>query len=293
MTDTLERFLFENRQIRGEIVTLESSFNSIIKNKDYPEIVQKLLGELVAAASLLTATLKFKGEISLQIQSEGFVRYAVVNGTHELDVKGVAKWDETLDSPPSNFKHCFKKGILAITLTPENGTRYQGMVSLDQDSLADCLENYFLQSEQLLTTVVLATDLSNTPKAGGFLVQVIPTSSEATNVANTPDYEHVSYLTRTITSDELFAISHKEMIHRLFHEDDIRIFEPQMVNFKCDCSRERCAGALRNVNKSELLSMVAEEGSIKMDCQFCHSVYDFDAIDIENIHAQNLDSGSA
>lgn len=293
MTDILDRFLFENRSIRGEIVSLEETFQTILDSAEYPEPVQLLLGELMVVTSLLTATLKFEGEIALQIQSEGPIKYMIVNGTHEQKMRGVARWDETQDNFPSDFNECFIKGILAITLTPKKGQRYQGMVALDKSSLAECVEEYFLQSEQLLTKVMLSSKVGEQAKAAGLLIQIVPTSSESSNVESNPDFEHIALIANTVTSNEILSLPHNEMIHRLYHEDVIRIFEPQTVQFSCDCSRERSSGALRSVNKEELLEIVAEDGHIKMDCQFCHEVYLFDEIDIANIHAQNMDTGIA
>lgn len=293
MTDVLDRFLFENRSIRGEIVSLEKSFQTILDSANYPEPVQLLLGELMVVTSLLTATLKFEGEIALQIQSEGPIKYMIVNSTHEQKMRGVARWDETQANFPSDFNECFIKGILAITLTPKKGQRYQGMVALDKSSLAECVEEYFLQSEQLLTKVMLSSRVGEQAKASGLLIQIVPTSSESSNVENNPDFEHVALIANTVTNNEILSLPHNEMIHRLYHEDVIRIFEPQTVQFSCDCSRERSSGALKSVNKEELLEIVAEDGHIKMDCQFCHEVYLFDEIDIANIHAQNLDTGLA
>lgn len=293
MTDVLDRFLFENRSIRGEIVSLEKSFQSILSSAEYPEPVQLLLGELMVVASLLTATLKFDGEIALQIQSEGAIRYMIVNGTHDQKLRGVARWDETMVDFPSDFDKCFTKGLLAITLTPKDGQRYQGMVALDKNSLAECIEDYFLQSEQLLTKVVLASKIDEQPKAAGLLVQIVPTTSESSNVKMNPDFEHVVHIANTVSSEEILSLPHKEMIHRLYHDEVIRIFEPQAVEFSCDCSRERSAGALKSVAQEELLEIISEDGHIKMDCQFCHEVYLFDEIDVKNIHAQNRDSGIA
>lgn len=293
MADILDRFLFEERAIRGEIVSLEESFQKILASADYPEFVQSLIGELMVTASLLTATLKFEGEIALQIQSEGAIRYIIINGTHDQKLRGVAKWDETLTEHPQAFTDCFKKGVLAITLTPKDGQRYQGVVALDKPSLAACIEAYFLQSEQLLTKVILASQVGKNQKAAGLLVQIVPTTSESSNVQENPDFEHVSLIAETVTSSELLALSHKEMINRLYHDEVIRIYEPQAVEFSCDCSKQRCATALRSVSKAELLDIIAQDGKIDMDCQFCHQVYSFDNIDIENIHEQNLDSGSA
>lgn len=293
MTDILDRFLFEDRPLRGEIVSLEKSFQEILASSTYPLSVQQLLGELMVAASLLTATLKFEGEIALQIQSEGPVRYAIINGTHDQKLRGVARWNEELEDFPTSFAGLFEKGVLAITLTPKNGQRYQGMVALDKPNLAACVEDYFLQSEQLLTKVFLTTAMTSEPKAAGMLIQIVPTTSETSNVESNPDFEHAAHLASTISTKEIMEISHKEMIHRLYHEDDIRIFEPQTVQFECDCSKNRSAQALKNIAKDELLQIIKEDGAIKMDCQFCHAIYTFDNIDVENIHAQNLSSGSA
>jgi molecular chaperone Hsp33 len=293
MTDVLDRFLFENRSIRGEIVSLEKSYQSILQSAEYPEPVQILLGELMAVTSLLTATLKFDGEVALQIQSEGPIRYMVVNGTHDQKLRGVARWDETKVDFPKDFSKCFTKGLLAITITPKDGKRYQGMVALDQPCLAECVEQYFLQSEQLLTKVVLASRVDQQSKAAGLLIQIVPTTSESSNNDLNPDFEHVAHIASTVTSEEILSLPHADMIHRLYHDDVLRIFDPQTVQFSCDCSRERSASALKSVARSELLEIIAEDGHIKMDCQFCHEVYLFDEIDVKNIHAQNIDAGLA
>ncbi len=293
MADILDRFLFENRSIRGEIATVEASYNKILQSANYPRMVQEIIGELMVAASLLTATLKFEGEIGLQIQSEGPIRYIVINGSHDQKLRGVARWDDTISDFPKVFSECFINGVLAITLTPKEGKRYQGMVAIDKQNLAACIEDYFLQSEQLLTKVFLTSDVSKSPKAAGLLLQIVPTSSETSNISLNPDFEHVAQLASTISTEEMLTLSHNEMIHRLYHDETIRIFEPQSIEFYCDCSKARSAVALRSVSKHELLAIIAEDGDIKMDCQFCHAQYVFDKIDVENIHGQNFDPGIA
>nr|WP_136250873.1 Hsp33 family molecular chaperone HslO [Ningiella ruwaisensis] len=311
MTDSLSRFLFEKRAVRGEIVQLEKSYQQILASYQYPAPIARLLGELMAAASLLTATLKFKGEIALQIQSEGLVKYAVINGTHEQKLRGVARWDESVSDLPNDFQSLFKKGVLAITLAPFDGERYQGVVALDQESLAACLENYFLQSEQLLTKVYLSTRINSQTSetnalgtdnsrasgnasgtdnnlASGMLLQIVPQTSETYQASENKDFEDLSVLANTITDEELLGLPAQEIIRRLFHEEDVRLYQPQEVVFECDCSKARSAQALRNVPKSELLQIVQEDGEIKMNCQFCHTEYRFDAVDVENIHADNF-----
>jgi len=150
-----------------------------------------------------------------------------------------------------------------------------------------------LQSEQLLTKIILATKFTERKHAGGLLLQIVPTSSETSNVSSNSDFEHASYLLDTVKYNEFFSCSHHQMITRLFHEEDIIIYVPLVVSFCCDCSLVRSASELKSIDLNELLKMIKEDGYIKMDCQFCHEKYVFDAIDIENLHTQNLASGNA
>lgn len=291
--DQLHRYLFNQGNVRGELVRLNKSYQSILDSYHYPPVIQHLLGELMAAASLLTATLKFEGDIAIQIQSEGVLSYAVINGTHNQQLRGVARWNEELDVLPNTFEQLIEKGVLIITITPTNGERYQGMVALDQPTLAACIEGYFEQSEQLATKVILRTQIAdNSSKACGMFLQVLPTSSEITQKIET-DFEHLSQLTDTIKDNELFELPVQDILHRLYHQEDIEIYPATDVVFKCNCSRERSAIALTNVAKKELLDIVSEEGNIKMNCQYCHTEYSFDAIDVESIHAGtfNLPTG--
>ena len=289
--DKLHRFIFTQANVRGELVRLDESLNNIIHSYEYPVQIQSLLSEMAAATSLLTATLKFEGEISLQIQSKGPVSYAVLNATHEQTLRGVARWDESLDSLPESFAELVKQAVLVITITPDEGERYQGVVSLDKPSLAACIEGYFSQSEQLATSVHLMTDLSDAKnaKAAGILLQVLPTDASATDVSQATEFEHISALTDTLTSNEVFSLSVEDILYRLYHQEDIELYSPQAVSFACTCSKERSAEALRHVEKAELLAIAEEEGAVKMNCQYCHTEYRFDSIDIEAIHSGNVD----
>jgi len=283
--DQLHRYLFNQGNVRGEMVRLEKSFQAILDSYPYPPVIQQLLGELMAATSLLTATLKFKGDIAIQIQGEGPLSYAVINGTHHQQLRGVARWDEGLQVLPAEFSQLVKKGVLVITITPEQGERYQGMVALDRPTLAECIEGYFEQSEQLATKVILRTQINgDAAKACGMFLQVLPTSSQTTNTGDT-DFEHLSTLTETIKNDELFELPAEDILHRLYHLEDIELYPATKVVFKCSCSKERSAVALTGVSKEELLDIVAKDGDIKMNCQYCHTEYSFDAIDVESIHA--------
>jgi len=285
--DQLHRFIFQQSSVRGELVRLDDSLNHIVHSYEYPVQVQRLLSEMAAATCLLTAILKFEGEIGLQIQSKGPVKYAVVNATHEQTLRGVARWDETLTSLPESFGELLSNGVLVITITPTEGERYQGVVALDKPTLAECLEAYFEQSEQLATQVSLMTDLSqpDNAKAAGLLLQVLPKSAEATQRQDAGDFEHLCTLSKTLTEEEMFRLPVDDILYRLFHQEEVEMFPPQPVSFACTCSRARSAQAIRNVDKGELLQIVEEEGAIKMNCQYCHTEYRFDALDVETIHA--------
>ncbi|GEA09353.1 33 kDa chaperonin [Alteromonas sp. KUL42] len=293
--DKLHRFMFNQANVRGELVRLDESLNQIVHSYEYPVQIQTLLGEMAAATSLLTATLKFKGEISLQIQSKGPVSYAVLNATHEQTLRGVARWDETLSELPESFSDLLSQAVLVITITPDEGERYQGVVALDKPSLAQCIEEYFGQSEQLATRVHLMTDLDDpkNAKASGILLQVLPTDSSATDVSQANEFAHISTLTETLTKEEMFTLSVEEILHRLYHQEEVELFPAKAVSFACTCSKERSAEALRHVDKSELLAIIEEEGAIKMNCQYCHTEYRFDSIDVEAIHNGNVSAPSS
>ncbi len=293
--DKLHRFIFTKANVRGELVRLDESLKQIVHSYEYPVQIQALLGEMAAATSLLTATLKFSGEISLQIQSKGPVSYAVLNATHEQTLRGVARWDESLTSLPDTFSELLAQGVLVITITPDEGERYQGVVALDKPTLAECIEGYFSQSEQLATRVQLMTDVSDTnnAKASGILLQVLPTDASATDVSQASEFEHISKITETLSKDEVFSLPVEDILYRLYHQEEVELFPAKDVSFACTCSKSRSAEALRHVEKSELHAIIEEEGAVVMNCQYCHAEYRFDSIDVEAIHSGNVGAPSS
>ena len=292
--DQLHRYLFEKASVRGELVRLQDALKPIVHSTDYPQPIQQLLAEMAAATSLLTATLKFEGEVGLQIQSQGKVRYAVINATHEQQLRGVARWDEDADLSQATFSELVENAVLVITITPDEGERYQGVVALDKGSLAGCLEDYFERSEQLATRVFIHTDFSDNtlPKASGMFLQVVPQSAESTKVTSDSEFEHLCALTETMTAEEVFSLPAEDVLYRLYHEQEVQLYTPKPVSFACTCSRQRSAEALRNLDKQELLDIIREEGAIAMNCQYCHTEYRFDEIDIEALQTGYNDGSS-
>jgi molecular chaperone Hsp33 len=284
--DQLHRYIFDKANVRGELVQLQKSYQSILAVQDYPPVIQRLLGELMAATSLLTATLKFEGDIAVQLQSDGVLTYAVINATHDQKLRGVARWDQAVTTLPETLQELAPQGLLVITITPEEGERYQGMVALDKPTLAECLEAYFMQSEQLATKIILKSQGENEQAmAGGLFLQVLPTSSESSNFQERPEFIHLSTLTQTITADELLSLSAEDVLHRLYHQEELKQYQPQNIIFKCTCSKERSAAAIAKVDKQELLNIVAEDGAVRLNCQYCRTEYSFDAIDVQSIHS--------
>ncbi|WP_064601568.1 Hsp33 family molecular chaperone HslO [Photobacterium sp. J15] len=286
--DSLYRYLFDGVSVRGELVQLNETYQQIISSKEYPAPVQHLLGELLVATSLLTATLKFEGSITVQLQGDGPVKLAVINGDHDQKMRGVARWEG--DVPADGSIHdLIGKGHMVITITPNQGERYQGVVGLEGDSLASCLEGYFENSEQLKTRIWLRTgEIEGQPKAAGMLLQILPDEQ-----GSAEDFEHLEKLTETVKNEELFSLEAQEVLYRLYHQETVQLFEPQEVTFHCGCSRERSASAIASIDRSEIERIVAEEGKVSLHCDYCGTSYDFDSIDVaalfENAAASSSD----
>ncbi len=276
--DQLHRYLFENYAVRGELVTVSNTWKQILENHNYPLPVKNVLGELLVATSLLTATLKFAGDITVQLQGDGPMSLAVINGNNRQQMRGVARVQGDVPDD-ADLKTLVGNGYLVITITPEEGERYQGVVGLEGDTLAACLEDYFLRSEQLPTRLFIRTgDVDGQPAAGGMLPQVLP--AQETQAEN---FEHLAVLTETIKAEELLTLAAEDVLWRLYHEEEVTLYDPQDVEFKCTCSRERCAGALKTLPDEEVDSILAEEGEIDMHCDYCGSHYLFNAMDIAEI----------
>ncbi len=278
--DLLHRFVFDNYEIRGELVQLSNSSREMLSGHHYPKPVQRLLSELMVATSLLTATLKFQGSITVQVQGDGPVRFAVINGDHDQQLRGVARYDDVI---PENagLHELIGKGHMMITIIPFEGERYQGIVELDGEDLAGCLESYFKRSEQLATRIWIKTDLTDdAQKASGMLIQELPSHDKEQHAE---DFEHIVTLTDTIKAEELLDLPAEEVLYRLYHQEEVRLFEPQPVAFSCNCSRDRCMAALLQVGKAEADSLIEERGEIKMECDYCGTEYHFSAEEITQL----------
>ncbi len=280
MSDSLQRFLLERTPVRGEIAHLDATWRAVLERRSYPAPLERLLGEMMAAAALLSATLKFEGSLIMQIQGSGPVQLLVVEATSDHTLRATAKWEGELAE--GNVGALLGEGRFVISIVPSSGTQtYQGIVSLEGNSIAEVLEHYMAKSEQLETRLWLASD---SHQAAGMLLQKLP----ATPTEDVDAWNRATRLGETIKRDELLGLPAPEIIRRLYHQEDVRVFEPRPVAFRCSCSQDRVTSMLRMLGHDEVRSIVAERGNVEVDCEFCGRHYAFDSVDAEQVFAADL-----
>ncbi len=269
--DSSIKFLFRDTDVRGELAYLDDSLLELIAIHQYPPTVTDLLGQFLSAAVLLSTTIKFEGRLVLQAQSEGQIPLLMAECSSELVVRGIARGAEQTTS--TRFEQLFHKGQLAITIEPRQGQRYQGIVPLSGDNLATSIEHYFANSEQLPTRLWLA---GGQQRCAGLLLQQLPAQLISDHDQRQQQWEHLCTLADTLQPEELSGLAPEALLHRLYHQESIQLFEPQRIQFACSCSRQRCLDALQSMGPATLEELLEEEDSITMDCEFCNQQYRFE-----------------
>jgi molecular chaperone Hsp33 len=308
--DRLHRFMFEQYPIRGHLVHLDAAWRALIEHREYPAPIRDTLGEAVAASLLLAATIKFEGVLSLQLQGDGLVHLMLAQCTSGLGVRGLARYREVAgaanlaDESATNAARTGRivdligAGNLTVTLETDDGSqRYQGIVPIAGARLAESLQVYFENSEQLPTRLWLFADAHG---ASGMLLQRLPLAESSgagiVDAAALDDaWRRVQLIGETLTPEELRTLADAEILHRLFNEDDVRLYEPAPVYFRCRCSRERVGGMLQSLGEAETRAVLAERGEVEVRCDFCNRAYLFDAVDVAQLFNAGVasDSGSS
>jgi molecular chaperone Hsp33 len=294
-TDRLRRFLFEDAPLRGQWVRLAKSWHEAREHQHLPAPALALLGESLAAAALVSASLKFQGTLTLQLAgSSGAVTMLVAQATDQRTLRGVAHVADDAAARGDQFHDQIDGGRLVISVEQGQGVApWQGIVPLEGDSLAACLAHYFEVSEQLPTALVLA---ANSQAAAGLLLQKLPApggQGEAAGAGTQDLWEEATALLATLGADELLTVEPELLLRRLFGAHDVRLFGPEAVSFACRCDRERVQALLRGLGREEIDSILAEQGAVTVTCEFCKKPYRFDAVDAAQVFMPASSAGNA
>lgn len=292
--------MFEQLPIRGHLVHLDAAWQALTLHHDYPAAIRDLLGEAVTAALLLAATIKFEGVLSLQLQGDGPVRLLLAQCTSGLGVRGLARHREELpaggavslaaDIGTLDLSTLLGAGNLTVTLeTDDQAQRYQGIVPLTGKRLADSLQMYFENSEQLSTRLWLHAHAQG---AAGLLLQRLPGEGAHWQDGTEDAWRRVQLLGETLTPVELATLADADILHRLFNEDDVRLYEPSPVYFRCRCSTKRVSGMLQGLGEAETRSVLAERGTVEVRCDFCNRAYVFDSVDVMQVFNPPIADGN-
>jgi molecular chaperone Hsp33 len=302
--DEVRRFIVENRPVRGHWVRLEGAWRELRAHHDYPQPVRELLGQAVAASVLLAATLKFRGQLTLQLQGNGAVSLLVAQCTHDYRLRAVARFDAAAISALSAngaseeagrpaggvFRSLVgSEGRFAVTVeADERNMRYQGIVPLSGDSLAGSLEAYFARSEQLPTRVLLAAD---SERGAGVLVQKLPEEAATDDTQMREIWEEAQRGIERLSAEDLLQCPVEELLGRGFAAQDMRLFRGAPVQFECRCSNGRVTSLLRALGPDEVRDVLREQGSVTVTCEFCHRPYRFDERDVEALFRDGPEPG--
>jgi molecular chaperone Hsp33 len=286
--DLVRRFVLERHPIRGHAMRLSDAWVDLREHQDYPPAVRQLLGEAVGAAVLLAATLKFDGTLTLQLQGKGLVNLLVAQCTHDFRVRGMARHEpiaSTEEDGQVGFRILAGEGQIVVTVeATDRASSYQGVVPITGDSLAESLEAYFLQSEQLPTRVLLSASAG---VVAGMLVQRIPgvggTQAQMDDTALDTAWQKADDAMSSLTGPALLEDDVEQRLVNMFGVDEVRVFSGHEVNFECRCSRERVTNVLRSLGAEEVRSVIAEQGACTVTCEFCRKPYKFDAIDVDQL----------
>lgn len=276
--DSLQRFSFDNTNIRGELAHVNASYREVLKRHQYPTRIATAVGELMAATALLSANLKFTGRLTLQIRLPGNISLLQAETSDKGQLRAIARYEEGTEESELSFDD----GQMIITVEPEVGQRYQGITLIKGGNVAGALEDYFEQSEQLGSRFWLACDGQN---AAGFMLQQMPSEQ-----GDDPDaWDRLSHLASTIKDEELINLNNEVLLHRLYHEEEVRTYPASELSFFCTCSKDRIGNALHQLGKDELMQIIEEQGKISINCDFCKQAYSFDNEQVNELFPeQNL-----
>lgn len=278
--DSLQRFMLDNANIRGDIAHLNTTFTTITEQRPYPPMVKHLLGEALISCLLLAGSVKFEGELSLQFQGDKRLPLLLVQCDNQLRMRAFAKYEPDLDNKA--YADAFLEGQMGLTINQYNQTQaYQSMVPLQSTSMAENLMHYFAQSEQISTRVWLA---ANDDCVAGMLIQLMPGQDTQ---QREQFWEYAVHLGQTISDEELLSLDNQTLLYRLYHETDVRLFDSREALFQCRCSTDKMKQVLTVLGEEDIKQLLNEAGQVDVTCEFCNHHYAFDAIDVAMLFHKN------
>ena len=275
ITDNSFRFLFEDADVRGETVTLQHVLKDLYAAHPYGEGVKRLLGEFAAATVVISNNLKFDGRVVLQGRCDGPVSLVMVECSSEGQVRGLVRGD--LDAPVGPLSSLLPSGVLTLTIEPDVGQRYQGIIAVQRDELCDVLSDYFEQSEQLATKFWLSTEDNS---AAALMLQQLPKQLVPDETVRFDQWQTLCALADTVTKNELIAVGTDQLLYRLFNEWTVKRFEPKGIRFECNCSSERSLNAIRLLPEHEITELFEEQTTVTMNCEMCSKSYSYLLTDV-------------
>lgn len=275
--DLVYRFMFEEEAIRGQHISLDNSWQQIVEQSDADPEALTLLGQALVAAALLVETLKIEGSVSLQIRGDGPVHLLMAEATSRHTIRGIVRQNRPIDADQT-LQSIFSANALIITINAGDKKPYQGIVPLQGNDLNSMLQTYFDQSEQLPTRLWLAANLES---ACGLLLQKLPGESQ-----DDDSWTRLLLLTDTVEDNELLELETTRLLHRLYHQEKLRLFPAESLRFSCSCSRQRTQNMLHSLGEVEIKSILEEQGKIDITCEFCNASYQFDAVDLGEVFSE-------
>jgi len=302
--DDIHRFVIENSDVRGLLVHLDQTWHAARGRVDYPPVIEQVLGEAFAATVLMSATIKFAGKLTLQIRGPGPVHLLVVQVTEDGATRGLARWERV---PADGSLDSLFGSNARMTISVEAdamGQPHQGIVEMKGETFCDALENYFQTSEQLQTAFHLAVSEKS---AAGLLLQRLPASEATPVITSTENSDETTAsdteadqnndgwtrslkLAETVTADELLDLDAETLLHRLYHQEIVRLFDARDICFECSCSRQRTSGVIQSLGVAEAQDILKEQGKLSITCEFCAEEYVYDAVDIELLFRSTVET---
>ena len=278
--NTVTPFAFEALPVRGALVYLTSTWRRMQRDHDYDALIAETLGQAAAATGLIAQSLKFDGSITLQIQSTGPLQMLVMQCTDDLDMRGMASIRS--DATASDFASLTRGANCAITIDTRDKP-YQGIVAIDEATLSASLAHYFERSVQVPSHLAL---VANRELAAGLLLQQMPGET-----IDSDDWRRLGFVTQTLALTDFGTSSHLDLLHKLFSEDDIRVYAPRTARFACRCSQQKVEDVIRMLGQSEADAALAADGDIDITCEYCGASRRFDAVDVAKLFRDNAVRG--